>query len=685
MALAKLQHQAFQKEQSNIQDHQCFEEWRTAMVEKSPTFRFWDFVLRIEILILVFVRAHREKNFQLYVEVLEKLMFLFFAMDQYNYCRWVSVHLRDMKSLPADIKNDLQECWVVQKTSRRFSAIPIDQTHEQENAKVKGKGGAVGLTENPTALSRWLIAGTEQARLMTEFEREFLHEEDPQIEYEHHEEGLSSQERFLRQVKSLYKQYNEYGNPYEDDCSELLILHTRECADNDVLVSMKSIETLGTAQYEKYKTDVFQEKTASIEESIKKNSFPRFNTSPRKKTSQAKKMKAIRHDVSLFGRLYISNQYRDGDVDVFFSHENQPYPPSLADLGELRLGSKSDLLTLLEDSTVNTRPQQTRDCKIFDGAALVHILTPKTARTFSDYANVIFLPFLELELENVERVDVVWDRYLDKSLKNSTRTRRGSGKRVKVGPQAKIPSKWNDFLRDHKNKEELFHYLSDEVNKAEWQDNKGIYITKDTSVIVKGNGSRMFECTHEEADTRVVVHLLHCLEENKRVIEIRTVDTDIVVILVGNFFQLKMLYPDLNVWVAFGAGKKFRYIHINPICNNLGEEMSKSLPHFHAFSGCDTTSCFNTKGKKSAFKAWKSYPEATKAFLHMQRNPYQPFDTSSEHFRILEKLTVVMYYKGSQSQSVNTARKELFSKKGRALENIPPTQVRLIKVSVIVV
>ena len=36
------------------------------------------------------------------------------------------------------------------------------------------------------------------------------------------------------------------------------------------------------------------------------------------------------------------------------------------------------------------------------------------------------------------------------------------GVRVKVGPQAKIPSKWNEFLRDGKNKTELFDFLLDE-------------------------------------------------------------------------------------------------------------------------------------------------------------------------------------------------------------------------------
>ena len=51
------------------------------MIAKSPTFIFWDLILRYETLILIFVRAHKEKNFPLYVNVLEELAPLFFALE----------------------------------------------------------------------------------------------------------------------------------------------------------------------------------------------------------------------------------------------------------------------------------------------------------------------------------------------------------------------------------------------------------------------------------------------------------------------------------------------------------------------------------------------------------------------------------------------------------------------------
>ena len=105
------------------------------MTKRSPTFQFWDTVLMLELQILIFVRAHREKNFNLYIEALESLTGLFFALDHYNYARWIPIHIRDMKSLPITFLANFKQHWVLSKTENRFSSMPLDQSHEQENAK----------------------------------------------------------------------------------------------------------------------------------------------------------------------------------------------------------------------------------------------------------------------------------------------------------------------------------------------------------------------------------------------------------------------------------------------------------------------------------------------------------------------------------------------------------------------
>ena len=38
--------------------------------------------------------------------------------------------------------------FVVHKSHRKFSALAIDQVHEQANALIKGDGGVIGVTED---------------------------------------------------------------------------------------------------------------------------------------------------------------------------------------------------------------------------------------------------------------------------------------------------------------------------------------------------------------------------------------------------------------------------------------------------------------------------------------------------------------------------------------------------------
>ena len=122
----------------------------------------------------------------------------------------------------------------------------------------------------------------------------------------------------------------------------------------------------------------------------------------------------------------------------------------------------------------------------------------------------------------------------------------------------------------------------------------------------------------------------------------RTVDTDVIIILAGKLHVLLEHHPGSDIWVAFGTGKHFKYVHINSVCSTLGKEKCIALPAFHSFTGCDTTSGFFGRGKKLAWEAWKSFPGVTEAFLYMARNPHAPLTVECEHFKLLERFCVVV-------------------------------------------
>ena len=55
--------------------------------------------------------------------------------------------------------------FTVQKTNGVFSAISIDQAHEQNNDYIKGYGGVSKTnSSNPSAAHRWMVAEPEDCK-----------------------------------------------------------------------------------------------------------------------------------------------------------------------------------------------------------------------------------------------------------------------------------------------------------------------------------------------------------------------------------------------------------------------------------------------------------------------------------------------------------------------------------------
>ena len=52
------------------------------------------------------------------------------------------------------------------------------------------------------------------------------------------------------------------------------------------------------------------------------------------------------------------------------------------------------------------------DAKVIDSAATVQMLTPTVAKTFQDYANNVFIPYILHQLETTSKIDIVWDLFL---------------------------------------------------------------------------------------------------------------------------------------------------------------------------------------------------------------------------------------------------------------------------------
>ena len=106
----------------------------------------------------------------------------------------------------------------------------------------------------------------------------------------------------------------------------------------------------------------------------------------------------------------------------------------------------------------------------------------------------------------------------------------------------KIPGNWRGFIRDEGNKQELFQFLSPKISSFNYPEGKEVFATSDVNVLTKGSRHNMSPYGHEEADTRLLFHLVHvhvdALKNGCSLCIVRTVDNDAVVILIGKFHHL---------------------------------------------------------------------------------------------------------------------------------------------------
>ena len=232
-ALYQLLMEAYETFKKDMSKEVSFEEFKQLKMSKEPQFRFWLQVLELELDVLLvckYVRCIREGNFDLYVQMLGKLVPWFFSMGHTNYARWVPVHIRDLilaKVRNPDIYSEFQNGkFMISKTLNAFSKMAIDQAHEQENERIKGDGGAVGLTEGPAALLRWMVAGPEVARAVTQFEIQYI-SSPSEKEHLHHEQTTSIQRAFHEVGKNTVSVIREMGNPFAEDTGELIALDTK--------------------------------------------------------------------------------------------------------------------------------------------------------------------------------------------------------------------------------------------------------------------------------------------------------------------------------------------------------------------------------------------------------------------------------------------------------------------------
>ena len=167
-----------------------------ANIRHRPQSHYWHNVLQLELLFLQFLRSQRDPNFDMYVETLRIIPWMFA-----HYARWMTIHVNDLLELQLTCPTIYAEFqkgnFATQKTRHMFSSL----ANERLNEIVKGDGGIVSITESESSLNRWKVGGPELARLLNEYNEKYS--ADAKSQETPHDQIPSVQKKILYLVQSV--------------------------------------------------------------------------------------------------------------------------------------------------------------------------------------------------------------------------------------------------------------------------------------------------------------------------------------------------------------------------------------------------------------------------------------------------------------------------------------------------
>ena len=317
---------------------------------------------------------------------------------------------------------------------------------------------------------------------------------------------------------------------------------------------------------------------------------------------------------------------------------------------------------------------------VLDAMGLVQALgKPAGATTFGDVARAFSALVRSIgERYDSQRVDIVFDRYDPHSIKSVTRAKRqkrhaghgekeaptSPGHNINLIEAAMLPSEdWKCFLNVPSNKSRLACFLGSAVLRENYDFTVVVSGAFEHAEEVKSNTPEMdlspLSAAHEEADTRLLLHVKH-MPQSRIIVYSR--DTDVLVLLI---YQCERL-PARQLWMRTGSNKDHRYIPIHDVVKTLPSGVVKELLAFHAFTGSDTTSFFFRKGKKGAWKTFLKHPALLQGLGKGSEK------LSSETERHVETFVSRWYGLSKDIDSVDQARATLFQQ-GRHVSSLPPT------------
>ena len=667
-----------------------------ASKEECPTFRFWSSYLEMVEVLLLFVRATRQGDWLLHLSAVRSMCPWLFVTSRINYARYLPIYYLEMKSLhtshPDIHQMFMNGDFVVQRQeSYGFSQVACDMTIEQTcNKDTKTKGGVVGFSLNQGASQRWVLTHPERAAITRACSTYAGRNVQKQTRKDLNEPRLMREEAAICQIIECME---GFINPFTYDSKDLIHVVSGVVVPEAVAKDILSAYEKGEICFREFCQDRLMTNKKGFHDSIRTLKLLSFtdNGKTTKMTSKTNET-TLRSQRNLMARLVIIGRERGIKIEDLMVYTLGPMPLSLAyQDGGLMKTNKANLLHYFEIKTpspfVFILPSNS--VWLVDAMAILQSISLRELpNTFGELAALYLAKVANHAKENtMEVVHLVADTYPAISIKNAERDRRARCqsacqlRETKIySDSQKLPAQWKKYLSCGKNKEILMDFFL----KSWTQNGRGHKFTlfvghSDTCLKFGFSGTSSpptvqeieeLKCSHEEADTRLLLHAKFARKSANSLV-IQSPDTDVLVLCIAKFNDL-----DCSLWFQTGTGNKRRILNVGAIhsyVSGFHPSAPSALIGLHCFTGCDSVSSFHGKGKVRAVKLMLEESRFINFFSEVGRT----FDISEGLMSKAEEFVCCLY--GKNMKEVNNARASLFKTGKHMDDTLPPNKDSLGK------
>lgn len=432
--------------------------------------KFWMSYVDIVEIMLGLLRASREGDWLLHLASIKNMIPWYFAYDKIHYGRFLPYYHAQMSRLSIDnpdvYAHFMKGGFSVQLGPKNpFGRIPVDQTIEETvNKDTQTPGGTKGFSLKPTAVSRYYLTAEYRSNYLRQL-RDMTGLGGTQ--FNHADLQYSRIQKDEKDIKSLVDlMENSWINPLSPDQTDLVSLSTGTLAPSDITNDLLNARQFGEEAYHNFKTNRLEKDppTVKFHDKLTKLNLKTFNHMNKKKVSKAKSKEVVlKADRNLFGHMVIVAQSRQLHMSDVLAHPLGPLPWALSNGdGSLRKTNKAALARDLEKNVSPAEVIPEPSACIIDGMSVVQKMKANN-KTFAQLAESVLFVVLHEGAQSL-RIDVVFDVYLETSIKDAERCNRGSSSAIQfknIAPGHNI-QQWRKYLCSSRNKTSLIKFLVEE-------------------------------------------------------------------------------------------------------------------------------------------------------------------------------------------------------------------------------